>query len=254
MNHPYTAQCPSCHAELNLAQADMERANGDVICGNCKHSFYSPNHLLKGFYSSHNEPQITPSGRTASPAVHVNNDVAAIDSLLPSPSRYSAYKRRKRISRSFLTTVNVLLFLFLVFQLLWLKFDEWAVKENLRPVYAFLCSIDNLQCRLPAWIEPDSLMLQDLEVLLKNNSLYEMKALLVNRDDGVHLFPWINIEFTDINDISIASGRFSPYQYLLPHETDSMMRVGGSYEVLLEVRKPQHPVVNYEMRLIAVAP
>lgn len=264
MNYPYTAQCPSCNAELNLTQSDMEQAEGSVVCGNCQVLFHAPNNLLKGFYPARNRrggasPIINPAESSAavSPAAETKTkdkmSNMETDLLLPSASKYSAYRRKRMLRRSALLLLNLVLVLFFLFQLLWMKFDEWVVKEHLRPIYSFLCSIDNLHCSLPAWIEPETLALEDFAVQLKDNSVYVMEAQLTNKGDETRPFPWVDVVFSDINGITIASGRFSPYQYLLPQETDSLMKVGGSYDILLEVRKPSHPVVSYEMRLVAAA-
>lgn len=255
MDHPYVAQCPSCYTDISLSQTDMEKSDGDVVCASCNNSFHAPHHLLKGFYA--------PRSKAATPVALKEEKSDSRDKmrpmdtddiLLPSSTKYSAYKRRQFLKRSGFVFINLFLVSFLFFQLLWLNFDKWATRENLRPIYSFLCSIENLSCQLPAWVEPDRLSLQDFQVDLREDSTYVIQAKLVNRDNRAQAFPWADVVFSDINGIVIASGRFSPYQYLTPEVTDSLMAAGSSYDILLEIQKPNYPVVSYEMRLVASAP
>lgn len=174
--------------------------------------------------------------------------------MLPSSAKYLEYRRKRFLRKTGLLVANLGLITFLLFQLLWINFDRWVAKENFRPIYSFLCSIENLNCQLPAWVEPGRLVLQDFQVDLRDDSVYVIQAKLVNKDNRPQPFPWVDVIFSDINGIVIASGRFSPYQYLTPQETDNLMAVAGNYDILLEVRKPDYPVVSYEMHLVAVAP
>ncbi len=255
MNYPYVAQCPSCYADADLTQADIEKKEGDIVCKNCNNQFYAPNHLLKGFYAPRAKAD---SGKAIKDEKSASKDkmepMDADDIMLPPSTKYSEYKRRQFLKRSGLIFGNLCLVVFLLFQLLWLNFDKWATRESLRPIYSFLCSIESLSCQLPAWVEPDRLSLQDFQVDLREDSTYVIQARLVNRDNRAQAFPWVNIIFSDINGIVIASGRFSPYQYLAPDVTDSLMGAANSYDILLEIQKPSHPVVSYEMRLVAAAP
>ena len=257
MNYPYTAQCPSCHAELNLTQSDMEQANGNIICGNCKTSFYSPNYLLKGFYSSQPKTQkeapfINSAEKSVKYATNKNDAMSDEDTdiLLPPPAKYFSYRRRRVVRSMAVGGTNLVLFVLLLFQLLWLNFEEWVIKEHLHPVYSFLCSIDHLQCQTPLLVELDSLVLEDIDISLKDLTSYEMKAQLVNKDNKPQPFPQINIIFSDINDIAIATGRFSPHQYLLAEVPAGVMGAGEKYDVVLEVRKPSLPVTSYQMHLV----
>ena len=257
MLYPYTAQCPSCGADQNLSQADLGQEKGNVICTNCSTSFYAPNHLLKGFYAPKESVNFATNERTASlerGSVDKMSSMDTDDIMFPSSSKYSAYRRKRLLKRTGLLFVNFGLILFFLFQLFWINFDKWAAREHFRPIYSFLCAIENLNCQLPAWIKPSTLALENFQVGLKDNSVYVMQATLINKDNKLQAFPWVDVIFSDINGIAIASGRFSPYQYLLPEITDSLMNRGSSYDILLEVQKPSHPVVSYEMRLVAAAP
>jgi len=260
MNYPYVAQCPSCYADVDLTEADIEKNDGDVVCGSCKNQFYAPHYLLKGFYAPRSKAdRAAPDTAIAlkdekSDSKNKMKSMNTDDIMLPSPTKYSEYKRRQFLKRSGLVFINLFLIVSLLFQLLWLNFDKWATRENLRPIYSFLCSIENLSCQLPAWVEPDRLSLQDFQVNLREDSTYVIQAKLVNNDNRAQAFPWVNVIFSDINGIVIASGRFSPYQYLTPEVTDDLMAVDNSYDILLEIQKPNYPVVSYEMRLVTAAP
>lgn len=250
---PYTAQCPQCQYEIDLTENDMKIAQGDIICGNCNTQFHAPDYLLKGFYSS--------SKKTAN-KVHkvdtrehnpqrISNDIMNTTDFDVAPGYY-AYRRRKFIKNFFAALVNLLLLGFLLFQLLWINFESWAAKESIRPVYGFLCSIKQLNCRLPYYIEPVNIKAENFQVNLRDDGIYILQAALTNYASTSKSFPWIEVIFSDINEYPIASGRFSPYQYLDKDVASSLMPAGKSFDILLEINPPSSPVAKYELNVIAV--
>ena len=173
--------------------------------------------------------------------------------LLPSLGKYSIYARRGLLKKTGLVCLSIGLVALLLFQLFWINSDSWAEREYLRRVYSFLCALENLNCRLPAWMEPRGFALEDPQADWSSDSVYVIRAVLRNKRNRPRAFPWMHLVFFDANGIVIGSGRFSPDQYLSSEVLDDRMDGERSYDILLEVQKPSHPVVRYEMRFVAAA-
>ena len=156
---PYTAQCPNCLAEIDLTQNDLEVAKGDIICGNCDNQFHAPDYLLKGFFSARRgskgkAPKLGKLNKSQDTSATFNNEIMNTSDFDVAPG-YSSYRRKRFLKNFFAATVNLLLILFLSFQLLWINFDEWAWPKRVSVLYMdFLCSIEQLKCRLPSYVEP----------------------------------------------------------------------------------------------------
>lgn len=236
---PYTAQCPNCNADIDLTQKEMDMGGGDIICGNCNNQFHAPNYLLKGFYSASNERNDT---TVDADEVMGNSDFETIS--------YSAYRRKKFFRNLLSAAFNLLLLSVLIFQLLWVNFDRWAVKENLRPVYGFLCSIEQLKCVLPNFVEPTDIKIEKFEANLRNGKEYVLQATLTNYGSTYKEFPWLEVVFSDANNYPVASGRFSPYQYLSSDEASDLMPPGKPFRLVLEIQRPSMKVAKYEMNIV----
>ena len=261
--HPYTALCPSCNAEMDLTQKQISQADGDVVCGHCGHRFHAPDHLLKGFYTpqgrgSAGPPKVRATGGSSHPVQEeVKSDKIGpmSDLLVSNESGYASYRRRKRIRQFLGVLINSVLLCAFIFQLIWVRFDDWAAKESMRPIYSFLCSIQNLNCRLPGVVEPSNLALRDLRVDLRDDAVYVIRANMRNHSKRPKPLPWVEVVFSDSNGRTVASGRFSPDQYLVSADTAATTIVGGEdLAILLEIRQPSGQSTNYAMRLIALAP
>lgn len=239
---PYTAQCPNCDSEIDLTAGEMALADGDIICGNCNNQFHAPNFLLKGFYGSNKVDNSTTVDA---------EDIMKSSDFEIAPG-YRSYRRKKFIKSILALIFNLLLLSFLVLQLLWINFDRWAAKENLRPIYGFMCSIEQLNCILPAFVELVDIKVEKFEANLhENDNIYVLQATLTNYASSYKEFPWLEIIFSDINNYPIASGKFSPYQYLASDEAAQQMPPGKPFRILLEVKKPSTPVARYDMNVIA---
>ncbi len=255
MMTPYTALCPSCNSEMDLTQKDMEKADGDVICGHCDLRFHAPDHLLKGFFSSRTGSK--PKNKSVAEAHNENaSKIDPMEDILTSDNTgYASYRRKKRLRIWGGLLLNGALLAVFLFQLAWVRFDDWASKENLRPVYAFLCAVRNLNCQLPAFVEPSDLVLGELRVNLREDAVYVIRGNIRNRAKFSRAFPWVEVVFFDVHNTRLASGRFSPDQYLADSVvSDTSVKGGGDADILLEVRKPLGNPDHYRMRLIAVAP
>ena len=239
---PYTAQCPNCAAEIDLTQSEMEMADGDIICGNCNNQFHAPDNLLKGFYSSKK------TGSAQASTLDTNDMTTSDFDIAPA---YRSYKRKRFLKGIFAFLLNLILLGFLIFQVLWANFDRWAAKENMRPIYGFLCSIEQLRCSLPAYVEPVDIKVENFSANLRDKEVYVLQAILTNYSSVYKEFPWLEVIFSDLDNYPVASGRFSPYQYLQEGEASGFMPPGKSFNILLEVRKPAKPVARYEMNVIA---
>ena len=261
--HPYTALCPSCNAEMDLTQKQISQADGDVICGNCNHRFHAPDHLLKGFYTAQGHgkkppPKVRAAGGSSKPKrdePQSDRMNPVNDLLVSNDSSYVNYRRRRRIRQGFGVLVNCVLLTAFVLQLMWVRFDEWAAKESMRPIYSFLCSIQRVSCRLPGFVEPSNLALRDLRVDLRDDAVYVMRASMRNDSRRARPLPWVEVVFSGEDGARIATGRFSPDQYLADADTSEALIAGGEdFNILLEIRKPSGQPTNYAMRLIAVSP
>ncbi len=237
---PYTAQCPNCNADIDLTQKEMDMGDGDIICGNCNNQFHAPSYLLKGFYTSSGASNR--STTVDADEIMGNSDFETIS--------YSAYRRKKFFKSLFAAIINLLLLGFLTFQFLWINFDRWAAKENLRPVYSFLCSIEQLQCVLPEFVEPTDIKIEQFEANLRDEKEYVLQATLTNYGSTYKEFPWLEVIFSDNNNYPVASGRFSPYQYLSSDESSDLMPPGKPFRIVLEIRRPSSPVAKYEMKVV----
>lgn len=103
---------------------------------------------------------------------------------------------------------------FLVAQVMYLQFDDWAVDPTFRPAYSAACAL--LPCELPDRRDLDLLKSRTLKVRShpKAEGSLLVDALIVNEAEFDQPFPVLHLKFASVEGNPLASERFSPADYL----------------------------------------
>lgn len=103
---------------------------------------------------------------------------------------------------------------FLVAQVMYLQFDDWAVDPTFRPAYSAACAV--LPCDLPDRRDLELLKSRALKVRShpKEEGSLLVDALIVNEADFDQPFPVLHLKFASVEGNPLASERFDPADYL----------------------------------------
>lgn len=103
---------------------------------------------------------------------------------------------------------------FLVAQVMYLQFDDWAVDPTFRPAYSAACAV--LPCEVPDRRDLDLLKSRALKVRShpKAEGSLLVDALIVNEAEFDQPFPVLHLKFASVEGNPLASERFAPIDYL----------------------------------------
>ncbi|MDZ7668781.1 MAG: zinc-ribbon and DUF3426 domain-containing protein [Gammaproteobacteria bacterium] len=134
----------------------------------------------------------------------------------------------------------------LAVQVLWYRFDEWAVDPQWRAVYGPICAV--VGCALPEMRDSDLLKTRNLAVRSdpENPEQLLVSAVIVNEAEFAQPFPTLELRFTTVRGLLVAGRRFTPEEYLAGDGAD-LERIPPRTPVQIElaVDDPGPDAVNY---------
>jgi len=140
---------------------------------------------------------------------------------------------------------NIVLFLALILQIGYLKFDTWSRVDPYRPWYALGCSV--FGCTLPTRHDFSKIRIS-LVVRADPDKTATLKAdaILINTAEFNQPFPPLALRFSDLNDQVVAERVFQPNEYLRGELAGAKeMPVGQPVQLNLELADPGEAAVNY---------
>ncbi len=144
--------------------------------------------------------------------------------------------------------LNLLAAAALAGQYVWYHFDELARQEDYRPWFEELCPM--LGCSLPPRVDIGQIKSSNL-VVRKHpefSGALVVDAIIYNRTSFAQPFPLLELRFTDLNGLVVASRRFKPGEYLGGELAgQEQMPPQTPIHIALEILDPGPRAVNYSL-------
>lgn len=142
---------------------------------------------------------------------------------------------------------SVLLLLFVI-QLLYSQASGLSNDSRMRPFYQGFCSV--FGCTLADVHEPE--LIRSRQVVVQSHprarDAIMVDAVIYNDAPYPQAFPWIELQFSDMNGRPVASRRFAPREYLSGDlEGETEMPSKTPIRVSLSLVDPGRDAVNYIM-------
>ncbi len=282
------SECPNCHAIFRVTPEVLERAGGQVRCGECQTVFLaapieeemnaspdaSPaaaaNHTfdrtvqdddqtleIEGLYDFTATSEVSADqARSALP------ESSALE-LIPEPDleQRAAFQAassvepvvpKQRKGRPFLMAfLAVVLIALLGLQFLLAHRMELGNHSVLRPLIVNICQV--LGCSVAPRRDTSRIALVDNAVYSHPNAEHALmiKGVLANEADFPQPYPVIEISLSDLRGRVVALRRFGPNEYLDPAtDTPPQMPVEGRIPIRLEVVDPGRNALAFEFRFL----
>ncbi|WP_028293437.1 DUF3426 domain-containing protein [Oceanobacter kriegii] len=176
---------------------------------------------------------------------------ALTGNLQPTPLALKTRQRADKNNTLFTLATVVLLVLF-AGQVLFFNFQNWAKDPQWRPVYQVVCQVSG--CVLPSVQDVNAMTTRNLVVRshpeLANALVVDV--LLVNNKGFSQPFPDLSLQFTDLNENTVASRVFHPDEYLSGEAAgQQLMPSKTPIHVALEIIDPGQEAVSYAVNLLA---
>lgn len=144
--------------------------------------------------------------------------------------------------------VAAVLSLVLLAQLFYLQLPQWSRDPGWRGFYESVCGV--FGCELPEIRAVDALRTRNLIVRSHPDlaSALVIDVVIVNQADFAQRFPSLQLRFTSVGGLLVASRVFEPAEYLTGElSTDDLMPVNTPVQVSLEISDPGPEAVNYTL-------
>lgn len=156
----------------------------------------------------------------------------------------------RRLKRNALHFFSVLVAaMALTGQYAYFQFDHLARTAQLRPYYEKVCAI--IHCQLPTL--QNVKQIRGSNLIIRSHPSY-LNALIVdaiisNRASYAQIFPLLELTFSDINDVVVASRTFTPDEYLKGELLNlASMPARAPIHITLEIVDPGATAVNYALQ------
>jgi len=182
-----------------------------------------------------------PSARSNAGAGALPANARSYDEALPESLVFEPERRRWWMPLALLVAL-----LALVLQVFWFQYPQWSRDPALRPVYEVACRA--LGCSLPQRRDLAAVSSRSLVVRSHPDvtGALIVDALIVNEAPYAQPFPVLELEFRDLNQNPVASGRFPPEVYLDGELAGAeLMPSRTPIHVDLEIEDPGEDAVNY---------
>lgn len=139
---------------------------------------------------------------------------ALLMNIMPAPLEFTAKRMRRWYQQKLWTGLAILMSITLLAQVAYFKFDYFSRVEPYRTLYLFSCPL--LGCEVPSLI--DTAQIEATNLIVRNhpsaaNALL-VDAILINKADFEQPFPDLILSFSTLDDVPVASRRFTPKEYL----------------------------------------
>lgn len=236
-------QCPHCRTVFRVEPPQLEAASGRVRCGHCRRVFNARRRLQRELPLAGSQP----AGDQA--ALAFGRPRASVSGLLlsdlgeagPAPARRSAW------SLAGWATVNALLVVLLLGQLVYAQRDAFAQDPSLRPLLLRMC--EPIGCTLPPRRDLARIELVRRSVYSHPNAedALIIDATFVNNAPFTQPHPVLTVSLGDVRGEPLIRRNFQPREYLPELDPNQRMAPGAPVRVTLEVRDPGRAVRTFEL-------
>jgi len=243
-------KCPHCHTLFRITEAQLDMADGMVRCGFCKQVFDARaendarenENQLEAFEDQQQDLQ------QQIEAEHESLSSAEPDGIAPDALRTDSSIR----PYSTLATVAWSLSIFaliasLAAEYIWFNQPELLQGLRFKPITEKLCELtgcEHLQMRDPSQIEMIS---RNVYTHPNEKDALMVSTTLVNNAPYSQPYPRVQIDFSNVRGVLIASRRFIPEEYLqIDSEQLQLLQSGIPTTFGLEIKDPGNEAITYE--------
>lgn len=144
---------------------------------------------------------------------------------------------------------SIVLTIALLGQVAYFGSTRFAQDEAMRPWLVMLC--DAVGCQVPPYSDVESIQIVERTLRpVPATGGYEFRLVMANQSTAAQVFPSIVLRVVDRQGKPAAGRVFSPAEYLPKGSGLSMMPVGKSLEVRLDLAKPDRDISGFTFELI----
>ena len=157
--------------------------------------------------------------------------------------------------RSMLTWGGLSVLMMLVFlgQTIYFKHNELGQISSLRPWVQMFCKHASCELSLQVDIGQIELLGQDIRTHPKSDKALLVSATIINNASFTQPFPGLQLSFSDINGIKVATRNFLPEDYLpAKYSTRKGMESNIPIQLELELVDPGKNAVNFEFDFFSI--
>ncbi len=190
-----------------------------------------------------NMPEPPPKMSSADIAAKVRAHAAQLAmEQAPRPNRFKTF---------LFATGSLVLLVALLAQVAYFKFEDYARRPQLRPLYALAC--EKIGCTLPSQSDTSKIRGNNL-VVRSHPSVANALSVdfnISNEADFSQPFPVIELTFEDLNQNVVASRGFLPHEYINDPAIDRKnMPPNTPFHIGLEIVDPGPKAANYRLRYL----
>lgn len=177
-----------------------------------------------------------------------------ISGIQPAPVEMEWYES-SRTQRWLWFLGAIILGLVLALQIATFRFNELSKNPNYRPYYQSACKL--IGCQLPKLIATEKIRATNLVVRTHPNveAALVVDAILVNNASFSQPYPALRLEFSDINNLLLASRDLQPADYLRGELAGAtQMPSQQPIQLSLAINDPGQNAVNYQLKVISARP
>lgn len=154
-------------------------------------------------------------------------------------------------SQLFWGGISLSLVLLLAMQHLFFNFEKLAKADSTRGAMQTLCGV--LMCQLPAVENARNIKISNL-IVRKHPQVADalaVDAILLNVTNHEQRFPQIELDFSNMEKLPVASRRFEPAEYLLGEMSgQTLIPSGRPVHIALEIVAPPKDAVNWSLQVV----
>lgn len=240
-------QCPHCRTVFRIAQEQLNAADGQVRCGQCRAVFDARQHLQKEL--PFGPARARSADGTAQGRLSLGQPAAPVSGLLLSDIGEGEPPRRSRSGWSLAgwAVVNLLLVTLLLGQVVYAQRETFASDRTLRPVVLWMCNVTG--CTLPPRRAVDRIELVRRAVYAHPNAedALIIDATFVNSAPFAQPHPILTVSLGDRHGDPLIRRSFRPAEYRPAIDGNQRMAPGAPVRITLEVRDPGPQVRTFEL-------
>ena len=269
--------CPACDTRFRCQFSDLAIADGLLRCGVCQHVFNATEQLTPAQREAFDAlvastANTTPAQDSPEPDSNDSDETGAagsdkklgpelLEGLSTNDHGFEFHQSRARRRWPWLL-VNSLALIALLAQWAYWQRSDLLSHPNLPPeIKAFAlsqCAQLSLTClpnQAPPGPQPSSDIISQKLLVRPHPDVADalkVDAILLNKADGARDFPLLQLRFSNIHGIELASRLFYPSEYLAGElNALSQLDSGQPVHIALEIAAPAADAVNYELRLFS---
>ncbi|MEW6037513.1 MAG: DUF3426 domain-containing protein [Pseudomonadota bacterium] len=226
-------RCPSCGTAYGISVRQLREGRGVMLCDHCGRVFNALPGLEESVPDSFSQPPKGVSGHWFGRWRRGYDE----------PARPGFFLRLAWGVGSIALTIALL------GQVAYFGSTRFAQDEAMRPWLVMLC--EAVGCQVPPYSDVESIQIVERTLRpVPATGGYEFRLVMANQSTAAQVFPSIVLRVVDREGKPAAGRVFSPAEYLPKGSGLSLMPVGKSLEVRLDLAKPDRDISGFTFELI----